>query len=157
VKCLWLNFRYAFPETLDLSKFMTEDADKAAPPIYHLHGVLVHSGDVHGGHYYAFIRPSTKPEWFKFDDERVTRATVQQVTEDNFGGEEEYAYNLHGRKMTQVHALSTFFILGLFNRNHLFVIIERVQLYIQLDFIIFCRCTRNIRMRTCSCTCATAM
>eukprot|EP00026_Physarum_polycephalum_P001323 Phypoly_transcript_01324.p1 GENE.Phypoly_transcript_01324~~Phypoly_transcript_01324.p1 ORF type:complete len:1117 (+),score=280.10 Phypoly_transcript_01324:120-3353(+) len=98
-----VNDKYVFPETLDLSKFMTEDADKSSPPIFHLHGVLVHSGDVHGGHYYAFIRPTTKPDWFKFDDERVTRATIQQVTEDNFGGEEEYNYNLHGRKMTQVH------------------------------------------------------
>ena len=97
-----VNDRYQFPETLDLTKFMTEDADKSLPPIFHLHGVLVHSGDVHGGHYYAFIRPTMKTDWFKFDDERVTRATIQQVTEDNFGGEEEYNYNLHGRRMTQV-------------------------------------------------------
>jgi ubiquitin carboxyl-terminal hydrolase 7 len=88
---------------LDLSKFLTDDADRAKSPVYHLHGVLVHSGDVHGGHYYAFIRPTTKPEWFKFDDDRVTRAAVQQVTEDNFGGEEEYSFNLHGKKMTSMH------------------------------------------------------
>jgi ubiquitin carboxyl-terminal hydrolase 7 len=53
-----VNDRYAFPETLDLSKFMTEDADKSSPPIFHLHGVLVHSGDVHGGTYLFLPLPS---------------------------------------------------------------------------------------------------
>ena len=38
--------------------------------LYALHSVLVHSGGVHGGHYYAFIRPDGK-RWLKFDDERV--------------------------------------------------------------------------------------
>jgi len=98
-----VNDRYAFPETLDLSKFLADDADKTSPAIFHLHGVLVHSGDVHGGHYYAFIKPSAKNEWLKFDDERVGRAQIQQVTEDNFGGEEEYPTYFNGRKMLTVH------------------------------------------------------
>ena len=34
--------------------------------------VLVHSGGVHGGHYYAYIRPRLDSQWLKFDDERVT-------------------------------------------------------------------------------------
>lgn len=98
-----VNDKYVFPETLDLSKYVTEDADKSTSYKFHLHGVLVHSGDVHGGHYYAFLRPNAKDEWFKFDDERVTKATLQQAAEDNYGGEEEYVYNMHGRKMTSVH------------------------------------------------------
>lgn len=32
--------------------------------------MLVHSGGVHGGHYYAFIKPNGK-QWFKFDDEKA--------------------------------------------------------------------------------------
>ena len=39
--------------------------------LYKLHSVLVHSGGVHGGHYYAYIRPATK-QWLKFDDEKVS-------------------------------------------------------------------------------------
>ena len=26
--------------------------------------VLVHSGGVHGGHYYAFIRPTLSDQWY---------------------------------------------------------------------------------------------
>lgn len=39
--------------------------------LYKLHSVLVHSGGVHGGHYYAYIRPDGK-QWLKFDDTSVT-------------------------------------------------------------------------------------
>lgn len=27
--------------------------------------VLVHSGGVHGGHYYAFIRPTLSDQWYE--------------------------------------------------------------------------------------------
>ena len=37
-------------------KYLTVDADKSVRNLYQLHSVLVHSGGVHGGHYYAFIR-----------------------------------------------------------------------------------------------------
>lgn len=30
--------------------------------------VLVHSGGVHGGHYYAFIRPTLSDQWYVADD-----------------------------------------------------------------------------------------
>ncbi len=40
---------------------------------YRLHSVLVHSGGVHGGHYYAFIRPDGR-QWLKFDDDKVPAA-----------------------------------------------------------------------------------
>ncbi|KAL6062022.1 ubiquitinyl hydrolase 1 [Balamuthia mandrillaris] len=50
------------------------------------YSVLVHSGDVHGGHYYAYIRPGVKNLWYKFDDERVTKAKVKDVFAGCFGG-----------------------------------------------------------------------
>lgn len=28
--------------------------------------VLVHSGGVHGGHYYAFIRPTLSEQWYVY-------------------------------------------------------------------------------------------
>lgn len=56
--------------------------------MFSLHSILVHSGDVHAGHYYAYIRPSADPEsteWFKFDDEIVTRVSQEEALEDSFG------------------------------------------------------------------------
>lgn len=85
-----INDRYEFPETFDASPYLSEDADRSEPYIYQLHGVLVHSGDLNAGHYYAFIKP-TKDGWFyRFDDDRVTKATKREVLEDNFGGEGSY-------------------------------------------------------------------
>ncbi|AQK39697.1 Ubiquitin carboxyl-terminal hydrolase 13 [Zea mays] len=51
--------------------------------------VLVHSGGVHGGHYYAFIRPTLSDQWYKFDDERVTKEDTKKALEEQYGGEEE--------------------------------------------------------------------
>ncbi|KAH6707477.1 ubiquitin carboxyl-terminal hydrolase-like protein [Leptodontidium sp. MPI-SDFR-AT-0119] len=82
-----INDRYEFPETFDAAPYLADDADKSESWVYQLHGVLVHSGDLNAGHYYAFIKP-TKDGWFyKYDDDRVTKATLREVLEDNFGGE----------------------------------------------------------------------
>ena len=69
-----INDRYEFPDELDLDvedgKWLSENADRSVRNLYKLHSVLVHSGGVHGGHYYAYIQPDGK-RWLKFDDERV--------------------------------------------------------------------------------------
>lgn len=83
-----INDRYEFSETIDLSEFcpVKEGADPSPPSVYKLHSVMVHSGDVFGGHYYAYIRPKcTGDQWFKFDDDRVSAATPDQAIESNFG------------------------------------------------------------------------
>jgi hypothetical protein len=83
-----INDRYEFTETLDLSEFChsREGAEPCAPSIYKLHSVMVHSVDVIGEHYYAYIRPKcTGDQWFKFDDYRVSAATPQQAIDSNFG------------------------------------------------------------------------
>lgn len=82
-----INDRYEFPDSFDAAPYLADDADKSESWIYQLHGVLVHSGDLNAGHYYAFIKP-TKDGWFyKYDDDRVTKATMREVLEDNYGGE----------------------------------------------------------------------
>ncbi len=72
--CMQINDRYEFPELLDLDrderKYMSSNADPNVRNLYRLHSVLVHSGGVHGGHYFAFIRP-TGDTYLKFDDEKV--------------------------------------------------------------------------------------
>eukprot|EP00457_Paulinella_chromatophora_P000297 gb/GEZN01000297.1/.p1 GENE.gb/GEZN01000297.1/~~gb/GEZN01000297.1/.p1 ORF type:complete len:1645 (+),score=235.60 gb/GEZN01000297.1/:76-5010(+) len=84
-------------ETQELRK--EDSAEKANgtegddPAIYKLHSVLVHAGSVHGGHYYAFVRPLDvdktfdESSWFKFDDSNVREADVQEAVDNNFGGE----------------------------------------------------------------------
>ncbi|MBA0836046.1 hypothetical protein Goarm_008290, partial [Gossypium armourianum] len=78
------------------------------------YSVLVHSGGVHGGHYYAYIRPTLSDQWYgssseasqpmlialrvlylqlayaryKFDDERVTKEDMKKALEEQYGGEE---------------------------------------------------------------------
>jgi len=42
-------------------------------------------GDVHGGHYHAYIRPDCKERWFKFNDEIVTVASREEAVESNYG------------------------------------------------------------------------
>lgn len=88
-----VNDRYEFPETFDASPYLSDSADKSEPYIYQLHGVLVHSGDFNAGHYYAFLKPTADGHFYKFDDDRVTRATMKEALEENFGG--EYA-NMNG-------------------------------------------------------------
>ncbi|GAB2233976.1 hypothetical protein Droror1_Dr00003207 [Drosera rotundifolia] len=88
-----INDRYEFPLELDLDrdngKYLSPDADRSVRNLYTLHSVLVHSGGVHGGHYYAFIRPTVSEQWFKFDDERVTKEDIKRVQEEQYGVEEE--------------------------------------------------------------------
>ncbi|XP_010917887.1 ubiquitin C-terminal hydrolase 12 isoform X2 [Elaeis guineensis] len=88
-----INDRYEFPLQLDLDrdngKYLSPEADRSVRNLYTLHSVLVHSGGVHGGHYYAFIRPTLSDQWFKFDDERVTKEDIKRALEEQYGGEEE--------------------------------------------------------------------
>ena len=83
-----VNDRFTFPLELDLDPFLT------GAGMYDLHTVLVHSGDVHSGHYYAFIRPSNA-DWFRFDDEQVSRCSAFAAADDNFGGEDVFPVNYY--------------------------------------------------------------
>ncbi|TFK76518.1 cysteine proteinase [Pluteus cervinus] len=82
-----INDRHEFPFEIDLDEFLDPAADRAQPWVYKLHGVLVHSGDLHGGHYFALIKPDRETRWLKFDDDRVTPVTDKEVLEENYGGE----------------------------------------------------------------------
>ncbi|THG17590.1 hypothetical protein TEA_018003 [Camellia sinensis var. sinensis] len=88
-----INDHYEFPSQLDLDrengKYLSPEANRSIRNLYTLHSVLVHSGGVHGGHYYAFIRPTLSDQWYKFDDERVTKEDIKRALEEQYGGEEE--------------------------------------------------------------------
>ncbi|KAF9457164.1 hypothetical protein BDZ94DRAFT_1342402 [Collybia nuda] len=82
-----INDRHEFPFEIDLDEFLDAGADRSQPWVYKLYGVLVHSGDLHGGHYFALIKPDRETRWLKFDDDRVTPVTDKEVLEENYGGE----------------------------------------------------------------------
>lgn len=82
-----VNDRYEFPDSFDAAPYLSTDADRSESWIYKLHGVLVHSGDLNAGHYYAFIKPEKDGWFYKYDDDKVTKATMREVLEDNYGGE----------------------------------------------------------------------
>ena len=82
-----INDRHEYPFEIDLDEFLDASADRSQPWIYKLHGVLVHSGDLHGGRYWALIKPDRETRWLKFDDDRVTPVTDKEVLEENYGRE----------------------------------------------------------------------
>ncbi|KAJ2719750.1 ubiquitin-specific protease ubp15 [Coemansia sp. Benny D115] len=82
-----INDRHEFPRSIDLSDFLSDEADRSMPWDYVLHGVLVHSGDLHGGHYFALLRPTSEDKWFRFDDDRVTPIGGDDMFDEFFGGE----------------------------------------------------------------------
>lgn len=94
-----INERFEFPTTLDMDrhdrKYFTQDADPNIVNKYRLQSVLVHSGGLNGGHYYAFIRPLSSDQWFRFDDERVTKVKETEAVEGQFGGTDQQQYPGH--------------------------------------------------------------
>ncbi|XP_026399740.1 ubiquitin carboxyl-terminal hydrolase 13-like [Papaver somniferum] len=90
-----INDRYEFPLQLDLDredrKYLSPDSDISVRNLYTLQAVLVHSGGGHGGHYYAFIRPTVSEQCFKFNDEMVTKEDIKRVLEEQYGGEARYS------------------------------------------------------------------
>ncbi|CAB4444830.1 unnamed protein product [Rhizophagus irregularis] len=79
-----INDRHEFPMEIDLEEFLSENADRSNPHKYLLHGVLVHCGDSHEGHYFALLKPEKDGKWFKFHDDRITRVVDKEVLEDNY-------------------------------------------------------------------------
>jgi ubiquitin carboxyl-terminal hydrolase 36/42 len=68
-----INKPIAFPETLDMSPYMSfpKAARRDGTHIYKLYAVLVHSGSsTDCGHYYSFVR-APNDAWFRCDDSSV--------------------------------------------------------------------------------------
>ncbi len=69
--------------------------------IYKLHSVLVHYGDIHGGHYYSFVRPDCESAWFKFNDELVSKSSSKAAVDDNFGYSSDDSHLLANMRKTE--------------------------------------------------------
>eukprot|EP00911_Craspedida_sp_UC1_P000760 UC1_evm1s583 len=103
------NDEFRFDDTLDMGPYTVEgveaaeamsrgEAGMAVPEnLYSLVGVVVHSGQCGGGHYYSFARERSaagrltdRRQWIKFDDSSVTEVDMDESGERErewFGGE----------------------------------------------------------------------
>jgi ubiquitin carboxyl-terminal hydrolase 7 len=81
-----LHDYFEFPEEFDATPYLSAGADKSESWTYFLVGIIVHDGDIDKGRYYAFLRPAKHGPFYKFDNDRVTRATLKEAINDNFGG-----------------------------------------------------------------------
>jgi ubiquitin carboxyl-terminal hydrolase 22/27/51 len=68
----------SFPSELDLTPFVAEKTKSGKDYRYSLFAVVNHSGSIHNGHYTCFIRQQDE-QWFKCDDEWITRANLEDV------------------------------------------------------------------------------
>ncbi|PKY24462.1 cysteine proteinase [Rhizophagus irregularis] len=101
-----INDRYEFPIEIDLEEFLSENADRSNPHKYLLYGIIVHSGDLHEGHYFALLKPEKDGKWFKFDDGRVTPVMDSEVL-DSYGGEFPDANSISAIDPTDKRSRST--------------------------------------------------
>lgn len=79
---------FEFPEEIDLSPYLAADVDRSEPWEYVIYGVVAHRGGIAGGQYSVFLRPGKDGQFYKFDDERVTKATLRDSVQNNFGTED---------------------------------------------------------------------
>lgn len=71
-----LNKRVTFPETLDLSPFMSDVADGS--DIYKLYAVVVHIDMLNAsffGHYICYIK-DFRGDWYRIDDWKVNSVVL---------------------------------------------------------------------------------
>jgi len=120
-----INAPVAFPlSNLDLSDLLHDDALKSdPPPLYRLHAVVCHLGSTgESGHYYALVDPLCDGRWLRFDDNRVTPVTVNDVIKEGLGGpgalgsayllqyvREDALPVLHGNNKEEANIASSFF------------------------------------------------
>ncbi|CAO0799162.1 unnamed protein product [Mucor circinelloides] len=105
-----INDRHEFPAEIDLQPYhisREEQSQSQQSPSfkYILHGVLVHTGSVSNGHYFAFVRPTKEDKWFEFNDERVTPAALDEVFEANYGGQSKHAKKFKTKRETNAYML----------------------------------------------------
>lgn len=105
------NDYFAFPEEIDMRPYtavgLAEKEQGKAPAgvdNYVLVGVVVHTGQANGGHYYSFIRERSscgKPTspWMRFDDSEVSTPENFDPKQEWFGGTYQVsAYDTRSRQ-----------------------------------------------------------
>jgi hypothetical protein len=76
--------------TLNMNKYLNiSKEDEVKDNFYELSGVLIHSGSLNSGHYYAYIK-NEENEWFEFNDSTVTKIEYQDI-EKAYGDENSHS------------------------------------------------------------------
>ncbi|KAJ5688691.1 Ankyrin repeat protein [Penicillium macrosclerotiorum] len=78
---------WEFPEEVDLSPFLSFSANRSESCVYRLFSVITHEGTLSDGVYYVYVRPTGDGPFFRFHDEQVTPAMLEEVLDSNFGGD----------------------------------------------------------------------
>mmetsp|Transcript_10768 Transcript_10768/g.15759 ORF Transcript_10768/g.15759 Transcript_10768/m.15759 type:complete len:1196 (+) Transcript_10768:58-3645(+) len=113
-----VNDRYEFAEELSLKDYLDEKhAD--APSDYVLSSVLVHQGDVSGGHYFMFSYDFDEQKWYRFDDEFVNEVNINQVNEASFGD---------NRMTSRTFSISTAYMLIYLRKDTLIQMLEPIPI-----------------------------
>lgn len=81
--------RFEFPFELDMEPYISDKTNEECYK-YELFSVLVHYEIMQGGHYFAYIRPTSERKWFLFNDDKVSAVPEEKAIDDNFGGENKY-------------------------------------------------------------------
>lgn len=77
---------YEFPEEFDATPYLFSPGTNLLESwTYTLYGVIMHRGDMLQGYYNAFLRPTKDGPFYKFDNHRVTRTTLKDIKDANFG------------------------------------------------------------------------
>lgn len=127
-----INDRYEFPLELDLTRFLDPSSESYHQDnTYCLFSILVHSGDVSGGHYYAFIQPHPNEEaqWYKFDDEKVYKVRKIDAVDESFGGEEKKTkyFWLQGHGNSIYKKFTNAYMLVYIRKSRIDEILKKVQ------------------------------
>ena len=76
-----INQKISFPQNLNMEEYcMNINKDKLH---YQLFGICIHSGGLHGGHYYAMCKNFQTNEWNKHNDTSVSSTVIQDVLNEN--------------------------------------------------------------------------
>ena len=65
-------------DTLDLDPYLHDSSPFKHNSIYSLFGIINHSGNVFGGHYYSFIR-NFNNTWYEFNDTNVKEINISKL------------------------------------------------------------------------------
>ncbi|EAY11931.1 Clan CA, family C19, ubiquitin hydrolase-like cysteine peptidase [Trichomonas vaginalis G3] len=80
-----INTRYQFMTEIDMKDFMDEASNESTE--FTLTGVIVHSGNPIGGHYYSYLKTKNDSQWYLFNDSSVRTATEEKAVSTNYGGQ----------------------------------------------------------------------
>ncbi|KAK8883309.1 Ubiquitin carboxyl-terminal hydrolase 34 [Tritrichomonas musculus] len=83
-----INSKYEFSFETDIKTILTENQDVAEPTpcVYELCGVVMHTGNAMGGHYYSYCKDEITNEWNCYNDSTVSPLKTENVINNSLGG-----------------------------------------------------------------------